>query len=166
MKNLSLFLIIAVLIAAGCTQTVEPETVDLDAVKETVTKIADKYLDAWNSENLDVLTNMVTDDGMFFGTDPTELMDKKALLEMYAELFADTAVDYSYSIDTRKTKVAGNGSSAIVVEYITIGDWSSKMPLRQTSHIVKTEDNWKIDFISWGFIIRNEDVEKVNQALE
>lgn len=166
MKKISSILIIAVMIIAGCNQQVQTEPVDMDAVKDAVTQIADRYLDAWNSRDLDVLSDMVTDDGIFFGTDPSELMDKTSLLDMYTQLFSDTTVDYSYDIDSRKIKVAVGGRSAIVVEYFSIDDWSPKIPLRQTSHVVETNNTWKIDFIAWGFIAKNEDVGKLNKALE
>jgi hypothetical protein len=32
-------------------------------------------------------------------------------------------------------------------------------------HAAKTDDAWKFDFISWSFIPRNEDIEKINKAL-
>jgi len=44
--------------------------------------------------------------------------------------------------------------------------FSQKMPMRIVYHLVKNGDNWLIDFISWSFIPNNEDLGKLNKALE
>lgn len=142
------------------------EAIDLNVVNEIVTEMDDLYMNAWNTKDIEVLDEMIADDGMFFGTDPSELMDKTALMEMYTELFDDTDANYSYEIDIRKIKLAKDGKSAIVVDYIDLYDWSPLIPLRHISQFVKTNNDWKIDFIAWGLIARNEDIDKLNEALE
>ena len=166
MKNICFLLIIAVLMTAGCNQKIETESVDLSAVNDIVIALDDTYMNAWNAKDIDVLDEMIADDGMFFGTDPTELMDKTALMDMYTQLFAETDANYSYNIDIRKIKLAEDGKSAIVVDYIDLYDWSPLIPLRHTSQFVKTGNDWKIDFIAWGLIAKNEDIDKLNKALE
>lgn len=166
MKTICFIAILAVMITAGCTTRVQTEPVDMNAVNDTITQLLDKYLNAWNEKDIEGLTALVSEDGQFFGSDPSELMDKESLVLMYTELFSDTLTDYSYDIDLRKIMIAPDGKLAIVVEYFTLGDWSPMMPLRQISQIVKTGDHWAIDFIAWGFIVKNEDVGKLNKALE
>ena len=168
MKNIYFITIWAGMMSAGCQPKAPtaPAKVDLNAVNDTITKLADKYLKAWNAEDMEELSALIADDGEFYGSDPAELMDKTSLLEMYTQFFSDTTTDYSYDIDIRKIRPAADGKSAIVVEYITLDDWSPVIPLRQTSHLVKTGNDWKIDFIAWGLIAKNEDVEKLNKALE
>lgn len=166
MKKISVLIIMAAIIAAGCNQKVETESVDLNAVNDTITQLADKYFNAWNAGDIDLLIELVADDGLFFGSDPSEILDKKSLKDMYTELFSDTTTDLSYDIDLRKTKLAADGKSAFVVEYFTMDHWSPMIPLRQTSHMVKSNNTWKIDFIAWGLIAKNQDIEKLNKALE
>ena len=43
---------------------------------------------------------------------------------------------------------------------------SQKMPVRMVSHLVKSGNDWLIDFISISFIPNNEDLGKLNKALE
>ena len=43
---------------------------------------------------------------------------------------------------------------------------SEKIPIRFISHLMKTDENWTIDFFSWSFIPLNEDIAKLNEALE
>ncbi len=108
----------------------------------------------------------MADDGLFCGTDPSELLDKKALSDMMTQSLADTTMIWSYSIDKREIRVAADGSSAIVLEQFTMPGISPKIPTRLVYHVVKASDKWMFDFISWSFIPKNEDILKLNKALE
>lgn len=103
---------------------------------------------------------------MFFGTDPSELLDKTGLLAMCTQLFSDKTTNYNYNIISRKIKLATDGNSALIIEYIDMDDWTPLLKMRQTYQIVKTTNDWKIDFIAWGFIAKNEEVEKLGKALQ
>ena len=165
MKNLHFLTILALLLTAGCNPIVETESVDLDAVNDTITLEITKYQNAWNAKDIDVFTELVSDDCRFFGSDPSEILDKAGLINMYAEYFAEST-DFSYSVELREVMPASDGKSAIVVEHITMSGWTPKMPMRHSTHFVKVNDTWKIDFISWGFIVRNDDVQKLNEVLQ
>lgn len=165
MKKNNFLFILVVMMIAGCQPKHETESVDLKAMNETITQLADTYMKAWNAEDMNVLMAFATDDGMFCGSDPFELMDKASLEIMFSQVFEDTTADYSYTIDVRKIKLALDGRSAIVMEHISM-PWSPLLKMRQTFQFVKTADDWKIDYISWGFIANNEDVWKLNKALE
>ena len=39
------------------------------------------------------------------------------------------------------------------------------MPVRLTSHIIKTDDDWKIDYLEWGLITDNEDLAIIAAAI-
>ncbi len=165
MKKIFLLAMVAMMIATGCEHAIRTDVVDLKASKEAVLQIADEYKAAWNAEDIDALNQMIADDGLYCGTDPSEVLDKAALLDMWTTAFADST-DYSYQIDQRKIRMAPNGKSAILVEHLVISGWSSILHVRQTYQIIKTGDSWGIDFISWGFMVKNEDVEHLNKALE
>lgn len=38
--------------------------------------------------------------------------------------------------------------------------------MREITHLVKTDNKWLISFNSWNFITENENLGKLNQALE
>ena len=131
----------------------------------TLEKISDRYLDAWNKKDLKTLEQLTADDGEFYGSDPEEVMDKQALMAMYARFFEDTTSSYLYIVDSRKIRISPDGNSAVIMERITFPEWSPKMPMCQTLHVINTNGHWKIDFICWGFIIKNDDVERLNDIL-
>jgi len=165
MKNLYVLLILSLLIVSGCSKenvTVDQDHSDLAVVIE---EIADQYLEAWNNKDILKLDQLTDNDGEFYGSDPEEIMDKTALMEMYSQFFTDTTSSYLYNVDLRKIKISYNGNSALIMERITFPEWSPKMPMCQTSHLTLVDSQWKIDFISWGFIIKNDDVPNVNDIL-
>jgi hypothetical protein len=41
-----------------------------------------------------------------------------------------------------------------------------KIQLRVVSHAVKTAEGWKLDFISWSLIPKNEDIGKLIMAVQ
>ncbi len=131
----------------------------------TLEKISDRYLDAWNKKDLKTLEQLTADDGEFYGSDPEEVMDKQALMEMYSRFFEDTTSSYLYTVDSRKIRISPGGNSAVIMERITFPEWSPKMPMCQTLHVINTNGHWTIDFICWGFIIKNDDVERLNDLL-
>ncbi len=165
MKQIFLLGIIALFLSTGCQQAVKTEVVDLKAAGAAITKVADAYMKAWNAEDMTKLSELVADGGQFCGTDPSEELDKAALLEMWTTAFADST-DYSYQVKQRRIRMAEDGKSAILVEHLVIGGWSSILHVRQTYQIIQAGDAWVIDFISWGFMVKNEDVDRLNKALE
>lgn len=166
MKKIYFLSIIIVMIVVGCQQKEQIESVDLKATNDTVTQLLDEYLDAWNAKDIDALNVMVADDGLYCGSDPSEILDKSSLMDMFIQVFSDTTYSYSYKVDVRKVKVAANGNFAIAMEHISMSGWSPLLKMRQTFQIVKTNNKWEIDYIGWGFLTKNENVEKLNNALE
>lgn len=165
MKNLFLIVFVAVTLFA-CQPKPQPVVVDLAAAKAEVNALMETYLTAFNAKDVATLTTLITDDGLFCGTDPTELMDKKTTKEAWTMAFADTTLNLSYALDKREIRLVADGNSAIVMEQFFIKSFSMKLPWRIVSHAVKTTDGWKLDFISWSFIPKNGDIVKVMAAME
>jgi hypothetical protein len=81
-------------------------------------------------------------------------------------MLADTTLKISYSIEKREIRIAADGNSAIAVDQNFINFISPKIPARWVFHLVKTGDSWLIDFFSLSLIPDNEDLGKLNKALE
>jgi hypothetical protein len=109
---------------------------------------------------------LLTDDGLYCGTDSKELLNKADLSKGMNQSFADTTLVMNYTIDKREIRIAADGNSAIVVEQMFFKAYSQKIPIRLVYHLIKNNDNWLFDFISWSFIPNNEDIGKLNKALE
>jgi len=158
-------MIVAVLIIAACQPKPQPVVVDLAASKAEVNALMDTYLKAFNAKDIKTLTTLITDDGLYCGTDPSELMDKKHTTDAWTMAFADTAMNYAVALDKREIRVTPDGNSAIVMEQQFFNP-TPKIQLRIVSRAVKTADGWEFDFISWNFIHKNEDIGRLIKALE
>ncbi len=139
MKQIFLLSILAMMLTIGCQPPAQTEVVDLKASEAAIVQLADNYMNAWNAEDIDVLANLVADDGQFCGTDPSEELNKTDLLDMWTTAFADT-LDYSYEVTQRRIRLDPNGESAIIVEHLVIGGWSSILHVRQTYQTIKSGD--------------------------
>ena len=166
MKKTIYIFSIAVIIITACQTKPKTVPVDTEAAKVAVTTLFDKYQSAWNVKDANTLISLLTEDGLFCGTDPSEFMDKKQTSDGWTQAFADTSLKFDYSVDRREIRIAADGNSAIAVEQFYMKGYSQKIPLRLIFHVVKAGENWMIDFISWSFIPKNEDIEKLNKAVE
>jgi hypothetical protein len=78
----------------------------------------------------------------------------------------DTTVKFNFKIDKREIRISSDGNSAVVVEQYIANFISPKIPLRVDYHLVKNNDTWLIDYTSDNLIPYNEDLGKLNKALE
>ena len=165
MKSIYLLSIFAVIITAGCQSKVENEIVDLDSINNSINSFMDEYQEAYNTRNLSVLSSLLADNGLYCGTAPGEIFEKQNVIDLWEVFFADTTINLAYSKEIREISIADDGKSAIVMERTSVA-WSPKIQTRQTFHLVENDDGWIIDFAGWAFLIKNEDVGKLNAALE
>ena len=166
MKTKPYVLIFAVLMMVACQPKIETKTVDVVAEENAVTTLLDNFHEAMNAGNVNNLKTLLDNEGLYCGTDPEELWDKEALSKVFTEALADSSFTFDYSIDKRKLRVAADGRAALALEQFTTKAISENIPSRQITHLVTTDENWKIDFISWSLIPINEDLAKINEALK
>ena len=142
------------------------KTADLKAAQTEVNGLMDRYANSLKSKNAKALSELLTEDGQFYGTDPTELFCKLALVETWTQMFADKSTDLTYALEKREIRVSPEGNSALIVEQFSLKGVTPRIPWRMVSHALKTGKSWKLDFISWNLTPRNEDIAKLNKALE
>jgi len=164
MKNVFVIVFVAAIVFA-CQPKSQPVVVDLAATKAEVNTLMETYLTAFNAKDVTTLASLITDDGLYCGTDPTELMDKKTTTDAWTMAFADTTSNYAIVLDRREIRVTADGNSAIVMEQEFFNP-TPKIQMRLVSHVIKTAEGWKLDFISWNLIPKNEDIGKLIKALE
>jgi uncharacterized protein (TIGR02246 family) len=166
MKRTFYLMLVAVMIITACQSKAKIVPVDTAAAKVAVTTVLDKYNSAMKAKDANAIMTLLTTDGLYCGTDSKELMDKVSLSNMMNQTFADTSLKVNYSIDKREIRIATDGNSALAVEQMFFKAFSQKIPMRMVYHLVKNGDNWLFDFVSWNFIPDNEDIGKLNKALE
>ena len=166
MKKTLCFLFMAVMIITACKPKPKTAPVDQEAAKVAVVAILDKYHSGMTEKDANIMMSLLADNGLYCGTDSKEFYDKQTLSGEMSKMLADTALKISYSIEKREIRIAADGNSAIAVDQNFINFISPKIPVRWVFHLVKTGDNWLIDFFSLSLIPHNEDLGELNKALE
>jgi hypothetical protein len=166
MKKTLCILSLAVIIITACQQKPKMVPIDLEASKAGVVSILDKYHSSLQKRDINNMLPLLSETGLFCGTDSKEFLDKSDLSNAMTQMFADTTLKFSYLIDKREVRVAADGNSAIAIDQFVMDLISPKIPLRWVLHLIKTGDIWVIDFASLGLIPNNEDLGKLNKALD
>ena len=164
MKKYVLLLFIVALIITSCQTKVIP--VDLAAAKVAVTKVLDNYWSAFKAKDANAVLTLYTDDILSCGSDSKELLNKAEISNAIKQMLADSSLKINFTLDKREIRIAKDGNSAIALEQMLWRPMSQKIPIRIVYHLVKVNDNWLFDFLSASFIPNNEDISKLNKALE
>lgn len=143
------------------------EATDPQAAKKEVSDVLDSYHQGLKTKNLSAMSEALTEDGLFCGTDPGELWDKESFSAYMTKAFADTtSKNIEYAIDTRDVRISDDGQSAIVTEQFQMDELSKRIRTRMITHLISTNEGWKIDFSSLAMIPANADLGKLDKALE
>lgn len=163
MRRLSV--ITAFLLFAGFSfgQLSKTSSVDIKAEEEALNKLMDKFDAAIKAYDVSTMLSLFTDDAIMCGTDPSEFWTKQQFTDLWEPGPSESLPEIEY-INERKIIIVPEGNSAIVVTQYIIS-WSPKIPWRQVYHCVKIDDNWMIRFMNVAFIPKNEDIQKLNEAL-
>jgi len=161
-----LVLFIGSMVFASCQTKTKVLPADLTAAKAAVSKVLDNHWSALKARDADALMALLTDDILSCGSDSKEFWNKADLSNTVRQMLADTSLMTDITIDRREIRIAKDGNSAIALEQMFMKPFSQKIPVRNIYHLVKVNDIWLIDFTSVGFIPNNEDISKLNKALE
>ena len=160
------FVLTALLLFAGFSfgQVSKTSSVDIKAEEDALNKLMDKFDAAVKAFDVSTMLSLFTDDAIMCGTDPSEYWNKQEFSALWEQGSSDSAPEIK-SINDRKIIIVPAGNSAIVVTQYVIS-WSPNIPWRQVYHCVKVDDNWLIHFMNVAFIPKNEDIQKLNDALD
>jgi ketosteroid isomerase-like protein len=166
MKRLLLVLFIVAMVFTSCQTKTKVLPADLTAAKVAVTKVLDTHWSAVKAKDANAIMALLTDDVLSCGTDSKEFWSKTDMSNTIKQMFADTSLKIDITIDKRVIRIAKDGNSAIALEQMFMKPYSQKIPVRNIYHLVKINDIWQFDFTSVSFIPNNEDIGKLNKALE
>jgi len=160
-----LFILTALLLFAGFSfgQVSKTSPVDFKAEEDALNKLMDKFEAAIKAFDVSTMLSLYTDDAIMCGTDPSEYWNKQEFSALWEQGSSESVPEMKY-INDRKIIIVPGGNSAIVVTQYIIS-WSPNIPWRQVYHCAKINDNWMIHFMNVAFIPKNEDIQKINDAL-
>ena len=131
--------------------------------RAAIIKVLDSMHQGFRTKNFKLMESFLTEDGLYLGTDPSEIWSKKQLSQ-YLGNVKDTS-NNNYNILSRTILLGKNSNTAMAIEQYYLSTMSDKIMVRSISKLVHRDNNWKISFFSWNFIPRNEDIKKLNAAL-
>jgi ketosteroid isomerase-like protein len=166
MKRLLLVLFIVAMVFTSCQTKTKVLPADLAAAKVAVTKVLDTHWSAVKAKDANTVMALLTDDVLSCGTDSKEFWNKTDMYNNIRLMFVDTSFKIDITIDRLEIRIAKDGNSAIALEQLFMKPYSQKIPVRNIYHLVKVNDIWQFDFTSVSFIPNNEDIGKLNKALE
>jgi len=162
MKNLIGLLIFTMTIVSCQTKP----KVDMNESKDAVAKILDDHWAALKAKDADAVIALLSEDFLSCGSDPKEFWNKTEMYTTLKQMLANRDFKLEITVDKREIRISKDGNSAIAFEQMFLTPYSHKMPVRTVYHLVKENNNWLIDFTSTAFIPKNEDIDKINKALE
>lgn len=134
--------------------------------KQEVSRVLDAHWSALKAKDADAVIALVSEDFLSCGSDPKEFWNKAEMYNTVKQMLANTELIIDITVDKREIRIAKDGNSAIAFEQMFLTPFSQKIPVRTVYHFVKEDDSWLIDFTSTGFIPNNDDIEKLNRALD
>lgn len=134
--------------------------------ENAVARVLDAHWSALKAKDGDAVIALVSEDFLSCGSDPEEFWNKKDMYNTVKQMLANNESEIDITVDKREIRIARDGNSAIAFEQMFLTPYSLKIPVRTVYHLVKENNTWLIDFTSTGFIPNNEDIDKLNKALE
>ncbi len=164
MKKNCLILVLTILTITACKQAPIPVVVDIEAEKAVIDSLFDVFNTAFSKQDVATLSFYLDENALCMGTDPSEFFNKQQFTDMWTQMLSGGAPELKF-ISERKIQVAADGNSATVVDQYLIPSYY-KIPWRNAYHLVKTEAGWKILVLNAAFIPKNEDLPKLDGAIE
>ncbi|MEL1242641.1 nuclear transport factor 2 family protein [Flavobacterium sp. DGU11] len=173
-KSFSIIVLILLASISGCekkeplktvTETTGKATPE-DMAKKEVIALMDTFHNALKNKKGDDFKNLLDSNGLYCGTDPTEIYNRDTYAENMAEALNDpTLGTIAYTVDTREIRIDGSGTTATIMEQYKIDLFSPEIPWRLVSHAVKKDGTWIIDFLSFTLVPTNAQQEKMNKVI-
>ena len=165
MKKLLLFGFSAILVSYFSLAQNNPIQTTNSSAKEGLTKVLDKMYLAYNTKDIKLFLSLMANDGLFCGTDPKNIWDKETYSKLMTQMFADSSFNSHIVVDKREFLIDKGQNSAVVVDQFFF-EWNKKIPVRHIVHFVRNKDKWTCNFLSTTFIPRDEDLEKILNAVK
>ena len=154
------------IVVTSCQMKTKTVAYDPETTKAEVNKTLDSIGAAFKSKDANAFLSFLTEDGLFCGTDPSELWDKAEYTKTITKMLASdtTSSSADMKVEQRKIIIDKNGKSAVALrQFMT--SWSKPIMLRNTLHLVKIDNRWMVNFSNFAFIPKNDDIPKITAAV-
>lgn len=177
MKNTILFFSAVLLLVACNNETTEhtaffggigtgsqTATIDTAKARKDLNKMLDNMRDEFSRKSVGYIDKYMAKDGLFMGTDPSELWNFEEMRHYTTEQFKDTNFkSFDYKVEQRIIRI--HGTSANLVEQFMLPGLSSKLMFRNVAHARYEKGRWVVDMLTYNVVPKNEDFLKIEKVL-
>jgi hypothetical protein len=143
---------------------VNQTAIDTAQARQDLNTMADELHRLFKNKDLAFVDKYMAKDGIYMGTDPSEILNYDDFRAYQQQMLNDPAVNIpDYKISRRDIVI--HGTSALIIDQFLFPDISEKVMLRNISHARHENGKWVVDMYSWNFIPKNEDIPKIDRAL-
>lgn len=164
MKKTYFPMLVVILFFTSCQMKTKTATIDPVSAKAEVSKTLDNIDAALKAKDAKTFLSFYTEDGLFCGTDPTEMWDKAGFTKAITDMLADKTMSSEMKYTKNEILLDKGGNSANVLRQFST-DWSKPIMIRGTMHLIKADNKWMVDFSSMALIPDNKDLSKLTAAL-
>jgi len=138
---------------------------EFETEKAAINEVLDKIDTALLASDVQTMTSYLSEDFLMCGTDPSEFWNKQEITDLWNQMLDNSGFEFEY-IGDREMRLAPDGKSAMVVTQFYMPVFTPKIPWRNTYYFVKIDDSWMIHYWGSALVPKNEDLPKLNEALE
>ncbi len=136
-----------------------------DAEKPNITNLIDAWHKAAADVNQEAYFDFIADDGVYIGTDSTEIWTKAEFFEWSKQYF-EKGKAWTFTCNSRNIYISGDGLYAWFDELLSSG----KVTLRGSGILQKGDSGWKLKHYVLSLPVPNEKfkevVAKMNEKVE
>lgn len=139
----------------------ESPAINHTVLKKEVGEVADDYLKFYKALDVKGLDNLLTEDCITMGIDPSETWNKTTMIQKIKDLKTNPkSVEFvgnlTFELLDRIVQISKNGTKATVTDQSKVS--FSKMLIQRTTMLKKIGNNWKINYINTALVAQNYDL--------
>lgn len=142
-------------------------TVDSDSIRMEVGAFMDKFHEAIKNKKIEDVKSFIDTNGLYCGTDPNEVFSQPSFINYLNLKLNNPAIGtIDYKVDRREMMFDENNQSAVILDQFNMDVFTQNIPWRMVSRVVKKDNKWIINFISFSITPDNDVVQAINIAAE
>lgn len=141
---------------------------EIAELKAEATALQDELYQMHQDMDMERMDETMAEGGLFMGTDPGEVFDREAYLELNASFSDDSAArelmtQLTWKVMERDVRLFDEGEHAVVTDLTQIS--FSLLPVRFSSIMERTDGTWKFIYMNNAFVMPNEMIAVVDSAI-
>ncbi|HET9431425.1 MAG TPA: nuclear transport factor 2 family protein [Chitinophagaceae bacterium] len=140
------------------------EALDTVQARKDLNTMADDMHSTFKKKDISFIEKYMSRNGIYLGTDPVEILNYNDYVSYMQKLVSDTALHISdYTISRRDITI--NGTSALIIDQLYMPEISKKLMLRNICHANFENGKWVVDMYAWNFLAKNEEIPRIDKAV-